>query len=243
MKMTKFLIATLVGISVVSCSNGQYNSKKSLENQVDTISYAVGLNMANQIKANFEEVNEDLFIQGFKNGVDSTNMLLDAKEVPNILRNYFQKKNEERMKKMQEEQAKKAEAEFGEFKKENEKFLEENKTKDGVVTTASGLQYLVLNEGEGESPKETSKVKVHYHGTLIDGTVFDSSVERKTPSEFFVNRVIKGWTEGLQLMKPGAKYRFFVPSDLAYGATPRPGGKIKPFATLIFEVELLEEVK
>ncbi|CAM1366110.1 FKBP-type peptidyl-prolyl cis-trans isomerase [Tenacibaculum xiamenense] len=241
--MTKFLIATLVGISVVSCSNGQYNSKKSLDNQIDTISYAVGLNMANQIKANFEEVNEDLFIQGFKNGIDSTNMLLEVKDVPVILRKYFQKKNEERMKKLQEEQIKKAEAEFGEFKKENEKFLEENKTKDGVVTTASGLQYVVLKEGQGEKPKATSKVKVHYHGTLIDGTVFDSSVERKTPSEFFLNRVIKGWTEGIQLMKPGAKYKFFIPSELAYGATPRAGGPIKPFSTLVFEVELLEELK
>ncbi|HAO14210.1 MAG TPA: peptidylprolyl isomerase [Tenacibaculum sp.] len=243
MKMTKFLIATAVGVSVVSCDNGQFKTKKSLENQIDTVSYAVGLNMATQIKSNFEDANADLLLQGFKNGIDSTNLLLESKDVQDILRKYFQKKNEERMKKMQEEQVKKAEAEFGDLKKENEAFLEKNKAKEGVVTTESGLQYVVLKEGKGESPKATSKVKVHYHGTLIDGTVFDSTVERKEPAEFLLNRVIKGWTEGIQLMKPGAKYKFFIPSDLGYGATPRPGGKIKPFATLIFEVELLEEVK
>ena len=243
MKTIKIVIATLVGFLVTSCNNSQFKTKKTLDNKVDSISYAVGLNMATQVKANFDEVNHDLFIQGFKNGIDSVKLLLDSEEAPKIIREYFQKKNEERMKKMQEEQAKKAEEEFGEYKKENEKFLEENKTKEGVKTTESGLQYLVLKEGKGEKPKATSKVKVHYHGTLIDGTVFDSSVERKEPLEIFVDKVIKGWTEGLQLMTPGAKYKFFIPSDLAYGATPRTGGKIKPFATLIFEVELLEELK
>ena len=104
------------------------------------------------------------------------------------------------------------------------------------------MQYIVLKEGSGESPKATSKVKVHYHGTLTDGTVFDSSVDRKKPSEFFLNQVIKGWTEGLQLMKPGAKYKFFIPQELAYGAAPR-SEKIKPFMPLIFDVELIEVLK
>jgi len=130
--------------------------------------------------------------------------------------------------------------EFGDYKKEGEKFLAENKTKPGVKTTATGLQYVVLKQGKGDAPKVSSRVKVHYHGTLTDGTVFDSSVDRGEPTEFGVGQVIKGWTEGLQLMNPGAKYKFFIPQDLGYGATPRPGGKIKPFATLIFEVELLE---
>ncbi len=129
------------------------------------------------------------------------------------------------------------------MKEEGVKFLEENKSKAGVITTDSGLQYVVLKEGKGENPVATSKVKVHYHGTLIDGTVFDSSVDRGKPSEFMTNRVIKGWTEGLQLMNVGAKYRFFIPQELAYGAFPRQGGKITPFASLIFEVELLEIVK
>ena len=123
-----------------------------------------------------------------------------------------------------------------------EKFLEENKSKDGVKVTESGLQYIVLKEGTGEKPTAESTVKVHYHGTLTDGTVFDSSVDRGEPTEFGVGQVIRGWTEGLQLMPVGSKYKFFVPQDLGYGAR-QAGEKIKPYSTLIFEVELLEIVK
>ena len=119
------------------------------------------------------------------------------------------------------------------------KFLEDNATKEGVVTTASGLQYVVLTPGTGKSPKATDTVLVHYEGTLLDGKVFDSSYRRKEPIEFPLNRVIPGWTEGVQLMQEGAKYRFFIPSKLAYG--PRGAGRdIGPNETLIFDVELLE---
>jgi len=148
-----------------------------------------------------------------------------------LVRAYFQKKQKEEMDKRQEEALKN--------KEDGEKFLAENKTKDGVVTTDSGLQYIVLKEGSGVKPTSESRVKVHYHGTLIDGTVFDSSVDRGNPTEFGVTQVIKGWTDGLQIMAVGSKYIFFIPSDLAYGANPRPGGVIKPNATLIFDVELL----
>ena len=240
MKLTNILAATVVGLSVVSCSNGQFQQKSSLATEVDSVSYALGLDMANKIKVNFDDMDQGLFVQGFKNGMDSTNLLIESKDINNILRTFFQKKQQERMKQMEEEQAKKAEAEFGDNKKAGEEFLAENKTKDGVQTTESGLQYIVLKEGEGEAPKANSRVKVHYHGTLIDGTVFDSSVERGEPTEFGVGQVIKGWTEGLQLMKPGAKYKFFIPQELAYGFNPRPGGPIKPFSALVFEVELLE---
>lgn len=119
------------------------------------------------------------------------------------------------------------------------KFLEENGKKEGVITTASGLQYLVMKEGTGAKPTTESTVSVHYHGTLLDGTVFDSSVERNTPASFGVTQVIKGWTEALQLMPVGSKYKLFIPSELAYGANP-PGGTIPPNAVLIFEVELLD---
>lgn len=120
-----------------------------------------------------------------------------------------------------------------------EKFLAENATKEGVVTTASGLQYKILTEGTGKSPKATDTVLVHYAGTLLSGTEFDSSYRRKEPIEFPLNRVIPGWTEGVQLMKEGAKFRFFIPSKLAYG--PRGAGRdIGPNETLIFEVELLK---
>ena len=118
--------------------------------------------------------------------------------------------------------------------------MADNKLKDGVVTTDSGLQYIVMKKGNGPMPKRSDRVSVHYHGTLIDGTVFDSSVDRGKPSEFGVGQVVQGWIEGLQLMNVGSKYKFFVPQELGYGATPRPGGAIKPFMTLVFEVELLE---
>src|SRR6187401_2412872 len=120
-----------------------------------------------------------------------------------------------------------------------EKFLQDNAAKEGVVTTASGLQYKVITDGTGKSPKATDTVLVHYAGTLINGTEFDSSYKRKEPIEFPLNRVIPGWTEGVQLMKEGAKFKFFIPSKLAYGSKGA-GAKIKPDETLIFEIELLK---
>ncbi|MDR0546027.1 MAG: FKBP-type peptidyl-prolyl cis-trans isomerase [Dysgonamonadaceae bacterium] len=134
-----------------------------------------------------------------------------------------------------------SEKQYAEVKAENAKWLADNATKEGVVTLDNGLQYKVITEGTGPKPVATDKVKVHYHGTNIKGEVFDSSVERGTPSEFPLNGVIKGWTEGLQLMPVGSKYILYVPYDLAYGEQGR-GEKISPYATLIFEVELLEIV-
>lgn len=122
-------------------------------------------------------------------------------------------------------------------------FLSMNKERKGVKETASGLQYMVLETGDGPKPAATDKVRVHYHGTTLDGTVFDSSVDRGQPAEFGVGQVISGWTEALQMMPVGAKYKLWVPQDLAYGANPRPGGPIKPFQMLIFEVELIDIVK
>jgi FKBP-type peptidyl-prolyl cis-trans isomerase FklB len=239
MKLTKILAVAVVTLSVVSCGNSQFKEKSSLTTEIDSVSYTLGVDMANKIKSNFNDIDQGLFVQGFKNGMDSTNLLVESKDINNILSAFFQKKQQEKMKEQQAAQAKKAESEFGEYRKEGEKFLAENKTKAGVKTTASGLQYIVLKEGSGEAPKTSSKVKVHYHGTLTDGTVFDSSVDKGQPIEFGVTQVIKGWTEGLQLMKTGAKYKFFIPQDLAYGAQQR-GAKIKPFSALIFDVELLE---
>lgn len=166
--------------------------------------------------------------------------MLEQDKIGPILQAFFQKKQQEAAEKQQAEAAKKAEAEFADVKAAGEKFLEENKAKEGVMVTESGLQYQVLKEGSGAKPTASSSVKVHYHGTLTDGTVFDSSVDRGEPATFGVGQVIKGWTEGLQLMTEGSKYKFFIPQDLAYGATPRGGGPIKPFSTLVFEVELLE---
>jgi len=242
MKVTKFVLALTVISTMISCSN-QGVTKKDLKTDIDSASYALGLDIAVKLKGNFSEIDQHLFTQGVKNGLDSTNMLIKTEEVEGILRAFFQKKQIADQLKQKEDALKNAENEFADIKLEGEKFLELNKDAEGVIATESGLQYIVLEEGKGEKPTATSKVKVHYHGTLIDGTVFDSSVDRGEPSSFGVNQVIKGWTEGLQLMPVGSKYKFFIPQDLAYGAFPRQGGKIKPFAPLVFEVELIDITK
>ncbi|WP_034041265.1 FKBP-type peptidyl-prolyl cis-trans isomerase [Wocania ichthyoenteri] len=247
MKTIKLLSIALVATMLFSCNkNGVTNMP--LNTQVDSVNYAIGLNIAAGLKANikgskFDEVNIDFIKQGFTSGIDSTNILIEEDKIQKILSDYFTKKQQEDQEKQKAEQLKKLEEQYNDVKVAGENFLEENKTKEGVQTTASGLQYIVLKEGTGEKPEAASKVKVHYHGTNIDGEVFDSSVDRGTPSEFLVNQVIKGWTEGLQLMPVGSKYKFFIPQELSYGAFPRQGGKIKPFDALIFEVELLEIVK
>jgi FKBP-type peptidyl-prolyl cis-trans isomerase FklB len=231
MKIIKNLALVAASATLFSCGN-QAQEVKSLNTEIDSVSYAIGLTMSNQLKSGFKDVNTAILNQAIRNGLDSTNLLLKEKDVQNVIRSYFQKKQEE---------TRKAELEKASvYKKEGEDFLAANKSKSGIKTTESGLQYMVIKEGTGSTPTAQSKVKVHYHGTLIDGTVFDSSVDRKQPAEFGVSQVIKGWTEGLQLMKQGAKYKFFIPQELAYGESPRPGGPIKPYMALIFEVELLE---
>ncbi|MDJ0646567.1 MAG: FKBP-type peptidyl-prolyl cis-trans isomerase [Flavobacteriaceae bacterium] len=237
------LFAVLIALITLSSCNTNGVTNKELTSEVDSVSYAIGINMATQMRANFTEVDEDLFIQGFQNGLDSSSMKIDAAKANSIIRSYMMKKQVAEREKQQQEALKKAEVEFAEVKKAGEDFLAANKTKDGVLTTESGLQYKVLKAGSGAIPVATDKVKVHYHGTLLDGTVFDSSVERGTPYQTNLNAVIKGWIEGVQLMQVGSKYRFFVPQELAYGAFPRPGGKIRPFDALIFDLELLEIIE
>lgn len=242
MKIVKFFTVVFMSTVLFSC-NSQGVTKKSLNNEIDSVSYSIGLNMANNLKMNFDEIDQDLFVQGFKNGMDSTNMLIPIRKTDSILRTFFQKKQVADREKQQAEANAKLEIEFAENKAASEKFLEENKSKEGVITTDSGLQYTVMKEGSGDKPVATSKVKVHYHGTSLDGTVFDSSVDKGEPYSPVINQMIKGWIEGIPLMSVGSKYKFFVPSDLAYGANPRPGGPIKPFSALIFEVELLEIIQ
>ena len=172
------------------------------------------------------KVDINLIKQGLINGLKRSNIQMTAKDAQTYLNTT-----------MQALQSKKMEAQFGPNKKAGEKFLAENGKKAGVITTASGLQYEIIKKGTGPIPTATNKVKVNYHGTLIDGTVFDSSVERKEPVVFPVNQVIKGWTEALQLMPVGSKFKLYVPQQLAYGNGGQ--GKIQPFSMLIFEVELL----
>lgn len=230
MSSIKNTLAIVVIAALFSCKN-QGKEVKYLETELDSVSYAVGLTMSSQLKNGFEEVKQDILIQAIRNGLDSANLLLETKDIQKTLQTYFQKKQEE--KKISES------AKYEVYKKQGLTFLDANKSKEGVKTTESGLQYIVLKQGKGKKPKTTDRVKVHYHGTTIDGTVFDSSVDKGVPSEFGVTQVIKGWTEGLQLMKVGSKYKFFIPQELAYGQNPRPG-IIKPYMALIFEVELLD---
>ena len=208
------------------------NTTPNLLGEYDSVSYALGLDMALKMKPSFEEINDPLFIQGYRD-LGNEKVLLELEGLDNILRTFFMA----RQQKQAEEQANK---DFGQVKEDGLKFLEENKAKEGVVVTESGLQYKVIKEGNGTKPAATDNVTVHYHGTTPDGTVFDSSVDRGTPASFGLNQVIKGWTEGLQLMGEGAKFTFFIPQELAYGANPRGGGPIQPFMPLVFEVELIK---
>lgn len=211
---------------------------KKLTTQIDSISYALGMQRAIFLKSYLgKDFNKKLFLQGFIDVVDSTDLLITKKDLRRLektTRAFFKEKSKERKKNQQ----KQISVEFKEHKKENEQFLIENKTKQGVKTTPSGLQYIVLKEGTGKSPKITSAVKVHYKGINIKGEEFDSSYKRKKPSEFDVNRVIKGWEEGLLLMREGGKYKLFIPQNLAY-KNKHQGKYIKPYSTLIFEIELL----
>lgn len=232
MKIIKSILSVAIIASMFSCGN-QVKEVKSLETEIDSVSYAIGLSMGGQLKTGFEEVNKDILTQAIRNTLDSTNLLLDQKDIQKVIQKYFQKKTEEKRK----EDLAKAEV----YKKEGVAFLEANKSKEGVVTTKSGLQYTVLKEGKGALVKPTDKVKIHYHGTTIDGTVFDSSVDKNQPYTAKANQFIKGFNEGLALMKEGSKFKFYIPQELAYGASPRPGGAIKPYMTLVFEVEILDK--
>lgn len=192
---------------------------------MDKVSYALGIGIGRQLAdmgAN-DIVTED-FAAAMKDVLTGAQLQIDETEAQAMVQEYLQRKGEERLKNV---------------KAEGEAFLAENAKKEGIVTLPSGLQYQVLQEGNGKSPKATDQVKCHYEGTLINGKVFDSSYRRGEPATFPLNGVIAGWTEGLQLMKEGAKYRFFIPFNLAYG-TRGAGQDIRPYATLIFDVELIE---
>ena len=210
----------------------------------DKLSYAFGRSMAQQLKRmpgdinpNIDgEINPDLVVTGLIHSVSGADALLSEDEVREIMTEFQQKMQAAQGKKMKDMQAKQASGGSGALE-EGIKFLEENKKKEGVVVTASGLQYKVLTAAEGDKPAAANTVEVHYHGTTIDGNVFDSSVDRGEKISFPLNGVIKGWTEGVQLMSIGSKYRFFIPSELAYG-TRGAGAAIPPNATLIFDVEL-----
>lgn len=221
--------------SVQACSqSSEKGAPMELKTQKDKASYSIGVSIGKNLKDQKVEIQTDILVKGLLDAYTGAKTQLTEKEMGEVLAQFQQ----EIMAKAQEEAAKKG----GENKSKGEKFLADNKNKPGVKTTPSGLQYTVISEGTGPKPTASSTVKVHYTGKLIDGTTFDSSVDRGEPIEFPLNGVIKGWTEGVQLMSKGSKYKFFIPSDLAYGDRGA-GNAIGPNETLIFEVELLDIVK
>ncbi len=229
MKAKMILLAALiVGIIACDANANSENKKVELKTELDSVSYVIGQSIGmNLEKDNLKDINLDAFLSGIRTSFGIEKDTLIKPEVAGQLINGYLTKVKNKA---------------GESNlKEGEKFLAENKTKEGVKETASGLQYKVIREGEGAKPLATNRVKVHYHGTFIDGTVFDSSVDRGQPAEFPLDRVIPGWTEGLQLMKVGSKYKFFIPANLAYGLNGP--GEIGPNRALVFEVELLDILK
>ncbi|HPH72568.1 MAG TPA: FKBP-type peptidyl-prolyl cis-trans isomerase [Paludibacteraceae bacterium] len=195
---------------------------------MDKLSYALGLSFGQSLRQNrVQGIDYESFAKGVEAMCEGKMPEISVQEAQKLLDAYFS------------EIESKQQAAGKEQKSAGEKFLAENAKKAGVITTASGLQYEILKEGRGQKPTATDKVKVHYHGTLLDGTVFDSSVKRNTPASFGVNQVIKGWVEALQLMPVGSKWKLYIPQELAYGAHGA-GETIRPYSALIFEVELLE---
>ena len=213
------------------------NFKQNFERKIkkmDKVSYALGMGIGRQLNdMGAESLNIDDFAQAIKDVMAGGKTQLDAYEAQVIVQEFFQKQ--------EEKQRASAAERHKALKAQGEQYLAENGKKNGVVTLPSGLQYQVLQEGNGRKPKATDQVKCHYEGMLVDGTLFDSSIQRGEPATFPLNGVIAGWTEGLQLMQEGAKYRFFIPYHLGYGERGA-GASIPPFAALVFDVELIEVI-
>jgi FKBP-type peptidyl-prolyl cis-trans isomerase FklB len=226
----KLLITSVLCLGFMSlAASAQQNVP--LKTTVDSVSYSIGLDIGTNLKDQAIDVNVAALARGLNDAMGSGLKAMSPQDIQRVMTAF---KNE-----MQSRQQALAAKAGDKNSKEGQDFLAKNKTRKGVITLPSGLQYEVIKNGTGATPKSTDKVKVHYTGTLIDGTVFDSSVERGQPLDISVNGVIKGWTEALQLMKVGSKWKLFIPADLAYGPQGA-GGKIGPNAALIFEVELLE---
>ena len=232
MKQISVIITVLVlSLSVLTfAAEKEKASTGKLETYSEKLSYTLGSDIGKSLKALPAEIDLDIFQQGVEDSIKGRELLLTPQQMIQIQREFSQK--------VQKERTQEIKALTEKNRKEGEVFLTQNKKKKGVITTASSLQYLVLKQGDGPKPQATNRVKVHYRGTLIDGTEFDSSYQRGQPATFAANRVIAGWTEALQLMKVGAKWELYIPSDIAYG--PRGSRTIPPDSALIFEIELLD---
>jgi FKBP-type peptidyl-prolyl cis-trans isomerase len=231
--MRRVLVAVAIvamAIALASCGGDTVAAKKQLTTFEERSSYAIGQNVGGSLKATNMTIDIAAFVQGVRDTLDGKKPLLTAEETMAVMQEFSQKARDAETAKRAEQSTKNLD--------EGAAFLETNKARTGVVTTASGLQYEVITQGTGPKPKATDRVSVHYRGTLIDGTEFDSSYTRGQPATFQLDAVIPGWTEALQLMPVGSKYKVFLPSTLAYGERGA-GAQIGPNAALIFEVELL----
>ena len=224
-----FALLMVGGISACTTSPDQVSVTASSDESTK-VGYSFGYTLGQTNRELIGDINVDAFVTGFREAFDEADSQLTTEEMQTTLEAYQQKKENEFLEDLKTKAATNLTT--------GEEFLTQNATKDGIMTTESGLQYEVLEAGAGTSPTASDSVKVDYEGRLIDGTVFDSSIERGQPAVFGVSQVIAGWTEGLQLMKPGAKYRFFIPADLAYGETGNQS--IEPNSVLIFDVTLME---
>lgn len=218
---------------LTACGNSFDSANADLSTQNDSLSYSFGyLQGSNLVSEGIDDIDFNNYMAGIKTAFDDAESQIDEQAMQQLVQQYFQDLQMRQM----EEQA--AEADVN--REQGRAFLEENLQNSDVYETESGLQYRVLEEGDGPKPEVTDEVEVHYRGTLISDEVFDSSYERGEPVTFPLQQVIPGWTEGVQLMNVGSKYQFFIPADLAYGNNPPPGSIIPPGAVLIFEVELLD---
>ncbi len=235
MKSSKLIypVTFLLSIFFTQCQTvlkEDYSNVK-INTKIDSVSYFLGLEWARSVqRAGLEKMNYEALLKGIQQIMDNDSLAPESYVSQTYLNAHFTELHKAKM-----------QAEYGDQIEKSKKFLEENKKKEGVITLSSGLQYEILKEGNGPRPQASDKVKVHYIGTLTDGTKFDSSIDRGEPATFQVQRVIRGWTEALLLMPVGSKWKLFIPENLAYGERGTPN--IPPFSTLIFEVELLEIVK
>lgn len=237
MKIKVLIVLTVVtALMVGSCGSSSLKGQK-LKSKEDSLSYAFGIVNYNALIADSLQLDPMLVAKAMVDGKDGKPVMSDEDA-----RTFIMAFINQREKKKADKLAEDNKVNFKEYIEKNEAFLAENKNKSGVIVTTSGLQYEVIKMGTGPKPVDTSMVKVHYTGTLIDGTEFDSSVKRNEPAQFPVSGVIPGWTEALQLMPVGSKFRLYIPQALAYGANGA-GDVIKPYSTLIFDVELLEILK
>ncbi len=214
-----------------ACSQDNKYTSVKLKTKEDTVSYYLGLTYGNGIKqAKMDSLfNAEAFVRGIHQATKEDTLPVSNFVIQGYLNQYFAKLQQNQLEKQ-----------YKDYIEQNKAFLVDNAKRDSVISLPSGLQYIVLKEGTGNKPALSDRIKVHYTGKLIDGTIFDSSYKRNEPAEFNVGQVIPGWTEAIQLMPVGSKYRVFIPENLAYGAQSPQGSQIKPFSTLIFEVELLE---